>query len=87
MKSQKLGKNTSEVEILNISKNGVWILIGDREYFLPFQEFPWFKSANISEIHNVKLIHQTHLHWPDLDVDLDIKSFENIESYPLISKE
>ena len=42
MKSQELGKNTSEVEVTNVSRQGLWILVADEEYFLPYQEFPWF---------------------------------------------
>jgi hypothetical protein len=32
------------------------------------------------------LIHGYHLHWPDLDVDLEIDNLENPEKYPLKSK-
>ena len=85
-KSQKLGRNTSSVEVLNISGRGLWILANEREYFLSHRDFPWFKAAKVEEICNVQLIHERHLHWPDLDVDLNIDSFENLESYPLIHK-
>ena len=48
------------------------------------EEFPWFKNAPAISIFNVKLLHIKHLHWPDLDVDLDLDSLANLESYPLI---
>ncbi|MBE7549061.1 MAG: DUF2442 domain-containing protein [Planctomycetia bacterium] len=38
------------------------------------------------EIQNVQLIHDSHLHWPDLDIDLEIDSLENPEKYPLVYK-
>ena len=84
MKSQRLGKSTSNLEILGVSKNGVWMFVAGKEYFLPFRDFPWFRDAKISEIYNVLLIHGSHLHWPDLDVDLHLESLENPSSYPLI---
>ncbi len=84
MKSQKLGKSTSSLEVLNISKNGIWLLVNNREFFLTYDQFPWFKNATVSQIQNVKLSHGTHLRWVDLDVDLDLDSLDNPESYPLI---
>ena len=86
MKSQKLGKSTSALEVLNILKNGVWLLVNDREYFLPYEQYPWFRDATVSEIHNVKLVHGGHLHWVALDVDLEVESLNKPESYPLIYK-
>jgi hypothetical protein len=86
MKSNVAGKNISNVEIANISANGIWLLAKEREYFLPFDDFPWFKDANIGAILDVKLLHSHHLHWPQLDVDIDINSLGNLENYPLISK-
>jgi hypothetical protein len=86
MKFTKLGKNTSVAEVSNISAHGFWLLVQDREYFLPFDENPWFKDATISQILNVELLHGHHLHWPDLDVDLELESLASPEKYPLIYK-
>ena len=86
MKSQRLGKNTSAIEVSNISKNGVWLLVNDREYFLSYDLHPWFLEANVSEIYNVQLLHGSHLYWADLDVDLELASLESPDSYPLIYK-
>jgi hypothetical protein len=84
MKSSVRGKSTSHIEVQNISKSGIWIFVNDREYFLPFTEYPWFKDAKVSEIHNVKITHGSHLHWPELDVDLELESLQHPEQYPLI---
>ena len=86
MKSLKRGKSTSKPEITNISEHGFWILLNGREFFLPFEQFPWFKNANISQITNVELWHGSHLYWPDLDVDLSRNIIEHPEKYKLISK-
>jgi len=84
MKSSRLGKNISEIEIQNISAHGIWLFVKGKEYFLPHNEYPWFKEAKISEIYNVELHHGMHLHWPDLDVDLELESLIHPEMYPLI---
>lgn len=37
-------ENTSYVEVTNISNHGIWLYIKGTEYFLPFEDFPWFKE-------------------------------------------
>ena len=84
MKLRNPGKSTSTVEVTQISSNGIWILVNDTEYFLTYQEFPWFENGTMSEIHHVQLLHGFHLRWPDLDVYLHLESLKNIEKYPLV---
>ncbi len=86
MKSAALGKRTSGVEVLGISKHGFWLLLADEEYFVPFKEFPWFKEASVAEILKVEWPGLNHLYWPDLDVDLAVESIRHPEKFPLISK-
>jgi hypothetical protein len=77
------GTSTSQVDVTNISNHGIWLLADDREHFLSFEQFPWFKSATVQAILNVERPHAHHFHWPDLDVDLTIDSIEHPERYPL----
>ena len=86
MKSETPGISTSEVEVSHISKHGFWLLLGAKESFLPFENFPWFKDASVSAILNVQLINARHLYWPDLDVDLALESIDNPERFPLVAK-
>ena len=86
MKSQEAGNNISVVEITNISAHGVWIYVNDAEHFLPYDEFPWFRDAQVKQILNVELQHGVHLHWPDLDVDLSVRSLENPDQYPMVAE-
>ena len=86
MKSKARGENILEVEVTHISKHGFWLLLGEKELFLPFREFPWFKGAAVSAILNVRLLHPGHLYWPDLDVDLAVESIEHPGKFPLIAK-
>jgi hypothetical protein len=74
---------TSAAEVTNISKHGFWLLVSDQEFFLPFEEFPWFEAAPIGAVLNVELQHEGHLHWPDLDVDLTVDSVRDPKRYPL----
>ena len=86
MRSAPHGASTSQVEVTNISPHGFWMFIGDRELFVPFKDFPWFREATVREIANVQLPSPHHLYWPDLDIDLAVESIEHIEKYPLVSQ-
>ncbi len=86
MKSEIAGKNTLEVEVTNISMHEFWLFLGGKEFFLPFNDFPWFKDARISEISNVSLLNDQHLFWEKLDIDLTLNMIQNPQKYPLISK-
>jgi hypothetical protein len=84
MASSKLGESTSAVEITNISAHGLWLFVGEKEYFLPYDKFPWFKNAKIGELLDVELLSESHLHWPKLDVDLGMASLEDPDQFPLV---
>jgi hypothetical protein len=71
------------VEILNISKFGIWTLVNQHEYFMPYSEYPWFQKATVSQIYNVQLQHGKFLRWPDLDVDLELAVLVDPSKYPL----
>ena len=72
--------------VLNISPHGFWLLIDGEEYFLAFEDFPWFREAKVSEISDVKLLNRKHLFWEKLDVDLTLNMIKDPSKYPLISK-
>lgn len=90
MKSAKLGKSTSgagkvkKVEVSGVSPHGLWLLVHEKEYFLPFAEYPWFKKATIEQILNVRLHFGHHLEWPDIDVDLHLESLSDPGRFPLM---
>jgi len=86
MSSEPLGKNISDVEVTNISKHGVWLLSGDREMFLSYEDFPWFKDVPVGAILNVEEPTPGHFFWPGLDVDLGIQSIEHPDRFPLKAK-
>jgi hypothetical protein len=83
MSSLQPGKNISQIAVTDISPDGIWVLASGQEYFLPFEQFPWFKKGTIDQILNVVEEHPGNYRWPDLDVDLGLNSIKNPEQYPL----
>jgi len=83
MTSQRPGTGTSEAEVTNIDSHGLWVFVSGKEYFLPYEDSPWFKDAKVSDVLAVRLLHKRHLHWPRLDVDLAVDSLDDPEQYPL----
>lgn len=80
------GTRTSIVEVTNVSKHGFWLILEERERFLAFDAFPWFREATIDQLLNVELTGPGHLRWPALDVDLAVDSIDRPGDYPLVSK-
>jgi len=74
------------VDVTNVSVHGFWLLIGEKDTFVSFTAFPWFRDASIAELTNVELPSAHHLYWPDLDVDLAVESLDHPERYPLVSQ-
>lgn len=74
-----------EVTVTHISKHGFWLLLGDEELHLPFQDFPWFRQATIDQLLHVEWPTPDHLYWPELDIDLSIESIRHPEAFSLVS--
>jgi Protein of unknown function (DUF2442) len=86
MSSLAHGNNTSAIEVTNISAHGVWLLAHDKELFMSYDDFPWFKDQAVKAIFNVEEQSRDHFYWPDLDVDLTAEIIENPSHYPLEAK-
>jgi hypothetical protein len=86
MSFEQHGVGTSAVEVTNVSRQGVWLLARDRELFMPYDQFPWFKDATIGKVLNVQEIAPGHFFWPDLDVDLSADIIEHPERFPLTAR-
>jgi hypothetical protein len=84
MNSSNVGGSISVVEVTNISPHGLWLFVEGREYLLPFEKFPWFTDARLRDILDVQLLHGFHLHWPRLDIDLELASLDDPEKFPLV---
>ena len=85
MSSLAHGQSTSDVEVTHISAHGIWLLARGKEYFLSFEDFPWFKERPVREVLNVEEQGPGHFYWPDIDVDLSEKIIDHPDRYPLKS--
>lgn len=86
MISEMHGTNILQTEVSNISAHGIWLISEDKEYFLSYEDFPWFKGATVDQIFHLEEPRAGHLYWPDLDVDLSLDSIKSPERFPLIAK-
>lgn len=41
------GSSTLATEVTHISSHSIWLLSHDKELFLPYAEFPWFKDQPV----------------------------------------
>ncbi len=80
------GTATLGVEVTNISTHCFWLLLGDEELAVSFNDFPWFKKATIEQISEVQRPTESHLYWPQLDVDLAVESIRKPGNFPLVSR-
>jgi len=77
------GVSTSHCEVTNISAFGFWLLVDDREYFIPFEDYPAFKSATVEQIYLVQRLSPDQIYWPNLDVDIELTALDKPEQFPL----
>ena len=80
------GVVTLEAEVTNISRHGFWLLLGNEELLLSYEQFPWFKQATVEQITNVERPTPDHLYWPSLDIDISVNSIRRPQDYPLMSR-
>jgi len=80
------GTVSSVAEVTNISKLGLWLLLGEEELLLSFEHFPWFRKATVEQILLVEWPTANHLYWPLLDVELSVESVRDPAAFPLVSR-
>ncbi|MBI1881126.1 MAG: DUF2442 domain-containing protein [Chloroflexi bacterium] len=78
------GVNISYSEVTNISQIGFWLLVKDQEYFIPFEDYPDFREATVSQIYTVQQLGPAQFYWPDLDIDIELDALEHPEQFPLV---
>ncbi len=86
MSSFMHGKNTSGVEVSNISQHGIWLLAHDKEMFLAYDDFPWFRDQPVKHILAVEEVSPGHYYWPEMDIDLTEEMISHPENFPLTAK-
>jgi hypothetical protein len=80
------GDHSSDVEVTNISSHGFWLLVGGKELFLSYEDFPWFKDAPVGHIINVEQPSPGHFRWPQLDIDLGAETIERPGDFSLMAR-
>ena len=68
------------------SDKGFWLLLGDEELFVSYEEFPWFKKATMEQISSIEWLTPDHLYWPLMDIDLSVESIRDPGKFPLVSR-
>jgi hypothetical protein len=86
MSSLTHGNNTLDVEITHISSHGIWLLAHNKELFMSYDDFPWFKDKTVKTIINVQEPSPGHYYWPDLDIDLTEEIIAGPERFPFMAK-
>ena len=86
MRSAALGNDTSVCEVTHISSHGIWLFVQDEEFFMSYEDFPWFKDQPVRAILNVEQPSQGHFYWPEIDVDLSREIINNPDRFPLKAK-
>ena len=82
------GSNISQVEaavqsqITSIEIDGFWLLTGEEEYFVSFEDYPEFRDAPVKQIFHFDQAFD-HFHWPDLDIDIELDALKHPERFPL----
>jgi hypothetical protein len=82
------GSNISQTEtagqnqITSIEIDGFWLLTGEGEYFVSFEDYPEFREAPVKQIFNFDPSFD-HFHWPDLDIDIELEALKHPERFPL----
>jgi hypothetical protein len=83
MTLQMSGTNTSLNEVTNITQTGFWLIVENKEYFVPFNDYPEFKKATVDQIYNAKQISPGSFYWEELDIDIELAALAEPDKYPL----
>ncbi len=83
MFSETPGKNIFASEVTAIGRDGFWLINGDREFFVPYENYPVFRSATVEQIYAMQEIAPGQLRWEALDADIEIEALEHPERFPL----
>jgi len=84
MSLTKNGIDILECKLTSINDIGFWVLVGDKEYFIPFADYPGLKESSIDQIFQIQFLPPSQLHWKNLDIDIELEALSKPESFPLL---
>lgn len=68
------GDATPWLEVTNVSQQGIWLLVDNEEFFLPYENYPKFRDSTVDKIFNVQRNGAGRVYWPDLDLAVSLDS-------------
>jgi hypothetical protein len=71
-------------QVTRIATTGFWFLVDDHEYFVPFADYPVFRTATVEQIFAVERVGPGQYHWPALDADVELEALEHPDRFPLV---
>ena len=83
MDSSKSGIITSVCSVSGINDLGIWVLVEDIEYFIPFAEYPGFRDSSVSQLLNFRFSPPSQLRWEEIDMDIELEALALPDSFPL----
>jgi hypothetical protein len=84
MNAEISGKNTCKVKF--VTQEGFSLELNDKEYFLSFADYPYFKQIPAFDIFNVEVDEYKDLRWDKYDIDLCEDIIKEPSKYPLKMK-
>ena len=75
-------RGLEKVEVPLFTSEGFWIQVRDMDYFLSFDEYPFFRDVSLEELEYVYIDCNDHLRWDWLDIDLSIETIEGVAKHP-----
>ncbi len=61
------GSSNLAAQVTNVSRHCFWLLLGEEELAVPFNQFPWIKQATIEQLSEVQRPTEEHLYRPQID--------------------
>lgn len=83
MTSLKSGTTISASSVTGINDIGIWAMVADQEYFIPFADYPALKDASVHQIFQMEFSPPSQLHWKILDIDIELQALTRPEYFPL----
>ena len=74
-----------DVMVLDISKHGFFVDLGNEKLYVTYEDFPWFAGADIEQLSSVELAGNEHVYWPALNISVPIVSLRDPVAFPPVA--
>ena len=75
---------SQDFEITSITRNGIWVFVNNKEYFIPFNDYPELKLLPLlNELLRAKFSPPDHIYWENADIDIELEASEEPGKYLL----